>query len=338
MCRRASRGRVYFFLRSSIWGCAGARTKINGPKGGPWATNFFRKPSICGCAEERHENQWTERRIAGGYIFFKDPRFVIVLGEEQKAMGRGAGRGRVYFCQRPSICACVGRGTFQWAEGRAAGGCISFKDPRIVGVLGRNKNQWAEGRAAGGYISFKDPRFAVWLGEEKKQFAEGRAWHHGTMAPRYHGAMAPWYHGTMVPWYHGTMGPSYYGTLVPWWHGTMVPGYHDTTVPWYHCPKLHEREVLEQCTMGKLLQLRRINPPNQEKLLLLRGVDPRPPSPGGHVAAAFTMVTSFLYFSSMIPLHDWKRVDSSLQLMLWHVCIARRPGLGHNGVSNDCGL
>ena len=60
----------------------------------------------------------------------------------------------------------------------------------------------------------------------------------------------------LIPWY--------YGTMVPWRHGTRVPGYHGTTVPWYHCAKFSERNVLEQCTMGKLLMLSRVEPPAQE--------------------------------------------------------------------------
>ena len=64
-------------------------------------------------------------------------------------MSRRAGRGRVYFFQRPSNCRRpLGRNKNQWTERRATGGCISFSALDLWAPWGSNKNQWAEGRTA----------------------------------------------------------------------------------------------------------------------------------------------------------------------------------------------
>ena len=64
----------------------------------------------------------------------------------------------------------------------------------------------------------------------------------------------------------------------------------------------HEREVPEQCTLGKLLLLRGVSPPSFEKAVAAVGVKPR--SPERPIAAAFPTVTLYNKVQREIPVHE----------------------------------
>ena len=80
MGRRAGRGWVDFFQRPSICGCAGGETKINGPRGGPWAGIFLSKTLELQVCWGRNQDQWAEYQAAGGDILFSDSQFARLGG------------------------------------------------------------------------------------------------------------------------------------------------------------------------------------------------------------------------------------------------------------------
>ena len=92
----------------------------------------------------------SQRAGRGRVYFFQRPSIYGTAVGEHKSMSRKAGRGRVYFFQRPSICGSAGgRTKSSEANGGPRAGVFLSENLKMRVCWGRNRNQWAERRAAG---------------------------------------------------------------------------------------------------------------------------------------------------------------------------------------------
>ena len=92
----------------------------------------------------------SQRAGRGRVYFLQRPSIYGIAVGEHKSMSRKAGRGRVYFFQRPSICGSAGgRTKSSEANGGPRAGVFLSENLKMRVCWGRNRNQWAERRAAG---------------------------------------------------------------------------------------------------------------------------------------------------------------------------------------------